>query len=63
MGKKVILNTTIDSDVLNNFRTYCRELGVNMNTVLEVFMNQFSDGEFVFKIGKKMELDIAEDDV
>lgn len=31
-----------------------------MNTILESFMRQFSDGEFILKIGKNSRLDIEE---
>lgn len=49
---KAILNTTIDEDVLNNFRNYCKIRGIQMNTVIEAFMRQFALGEFVIKLGK-----------
>lgn len=49
---KAILNTTIDEETLNNFRTYCKIHGIQMNTVIEAFMRQFAYGEFVIKLGK-----------
>ena len=49
---KAILNTTIDEDVLNNFRNYCKIRGIQMNTVIEAFMRQFTLGEVVIKLGK-----------
>lgn len=56
-----MLNTTIDSDVLNNFRDYCKNINCPMNMVLETFMQQFYEGQFSFKLSKnKMELDIEE---
>lgn len=60
-AKKEPLNTTIDTNVLNDFREYCKDIGVNMNLVLETFMAQFSDGQFTFKLGKnKAEVELEE---
>lgn len=58
--KRAMLNTTINKDVLDDFKAYCKELGLPMNVLLESFMKQFSDGSFVLKIGKnnKIEVDI-----
>lgn len=59
--KRAMLNTTINENVLNNFREYCKGINCPMNMVLETFMEQFADGQFTFKLGKsKMELDIEE---
>ena len=59
--KRAMLNTTINEDVLNNFRDYCKGMNCPMNMVLETFMEQFSKGQFSFKLSKnKMELDIEE---
>ena len=59
--KRAMLNTTINADVLNNFREYCKTINCPMNTILETFMTQFADGQFVFRLSKsKMELDIEE---
>jgi antitoxin component of RelBE/YafQ-DinJ toxin-antitoxin module len=59
--KRAMLNTTINADVLNNFREYCKTINCPMNTVLETFMTQFANGQFTFQLGKsKMELDITE---
>ena len=55
-----VLNTTIDKDVLDGFKAYCKAAGMPMNTILESFMRQFSDGEFILKIGKNSSLDIEE---
>ena len=58
LNKKELFSTTIDSSILSNFRDYCRSVGMNMNIVLETFMAQFADGQFVFKLSKqKMEID------
>ena len=58
--KRAMLNTTINANVLNNFRDYCKTINCPMNTVLETFMSQFADGQFSFQLGKKkMEIDIT----
>lgn len=57
--ERAMLNTTINKEVLDNFRDYCKGINCPMNTVLETFMGQFADGQFAFKLSKnKMELDI-----
>lgn len=63
-GKRAMLNTTINENVLNDFKSYCKELGLPMNMILESFMAQFVDGEFVLKIGKanKLNVDLIEKD-
>lgn len=59
--KRAMLNTTINEDVLNNFRDYCKGINCPMNMVLETFMDQFSSNQFTFRLSKnKMELDIEE---
>ena len=59
--KRAMLNTTINENVLGNFRDYCKGINCPMNMVLETFMEQFADGQFSFKLSKnKMELDIEE---
>ena len=59
--KRAMLNTTINEEVLNSFREYCKELGCPMNMVLETFMAQFADGQFSFRLSKsKRKLDIEE---
>ena len=59
--KRAMLNTTINEDVLNQFRDYCKSINCPMNMVLETFMEQFANGQFSFKLTKnKMELDIEE---
>lgn len=58
--EKGVLNTTIDKEVLDSFKAYCKAVGLPMNTVIESFMGQFAAGEFVLKIGKNNKLDIEE---
>ena len=59
--KRAVLNTTINEDVMNTFRDYCKDINCPMNMVLETFMQQFSEGQFSFKLSKsKMKLDIED---
>ena len=59
--KRAMLNTTINNDVLKNFRDYCKVINCPMNTILETFMSQFAEGQFSLKIAKnKMEVSIEE---
>lgn len=59
--KRAMLNTTINEEVLNSFREYCKTINCPMNTVLETFMAQFANGEFAFKLKRnRMEMDIEE---
>lgn len=58
---KAILNTTIDKDVMDNFRVYCKSMGCPMNVIIEAFMTQFAQGQFVIKLGKNtVDLDLDE---
>lgn len=51
MGRKQY-TTSIDADLSSNFKTACDQRGVKMNVILEAFMKQFADDEFVIKIAK-----------
>lgn len=60
--KRGSLNTTIREDVLIEFKQECKRLNLPMNLLLESFMRQFCDNEFVLKFGKnnQIEVDIGE---
>lgn len=60
--KRAMLNTTIDQEVLDEFKAYCKELGLPMNLLLETFMKQLVSGEFTLKFGKanNIEVDLEE---
>lgn len=59
--RKAMLNTTINKEILDSFRNYCKEINIPMNVVLETFMNQFSDGQFSLKLSKnQMQVDLEE---
>lgn len=52
--------TSIDTDVSDGFKNACEERGVKMNVVLEAFMNQFANDEFVIEVtktGMKLKID------
>lgn len=57
--KRTVLNTTMNEEVLNDFREYCKTINLPMNTVLETFMRQFAQGQFELKLAK-MEVKIKE---
>lgn len=58
-NNKVVLNTTIDKDVKDAFSAYCKQVGFSMNTVLEILMRQFANGEFRIKFEKnKLDIDL-----
>lgn len=44
--KKDVLNTTIKTDVLNDFRDMCNNIGLPMGTIIEMFMEGFVNGKF-----------------
>jgi hypothetical protein len=60
--RRSMLNTTINGDIMNDFRDYCKSINCPMNTILEAFMTQFANGDFTFKLtkNKKMTLDIED---
>lgn len=60
---RAMLNTTINTEILDSFKAHCKELGYPMNMLLESFMQQFVNGEFVLKIGKanKLNVDLSDD--
>lgn len=56
-----VLNTTIDGEVLDEFKAVCKSQGIAMNTLIESFMSGYNKGNFVLTIGKgKPELEIEE---
>lgn len=52
MDKKQ-LNTPIQSDILDNFRTTCNDYNLKMNVVLEALMEDFSNGNYNIVIDRK----------
>ena len=41
-----VLNTTINKELLNEFKAYCKAEGVSMSTLLELCMKKYVSGEF-----------------
>ena len=40
------LNTKVNKEVFDSFKDYCKEQGYPLNVVIEIFMNQYSNGRF-----------------
>lgn len=55
---RAMLNTTIDSEVLDEFKAYCKELGLPMNILIQAFMQQMIEGEFRLKFGKNNNIEV-----
>lgn len=60
--KRAPLNTTIDEEILNDFKSYCKELGLPMNMLVQSFMQGMTDGSLVLKIGKNNKIEVDEKD-
>ena len=60
--ERAVLNTTIRKGVLDEFKVYCKAAGIPMNIVLEAFMRQFVDGEYILKIAKENVLAVELED-
>ena len=50
---KKTLNTPIDLDLFNQFKSECARYGLNMNTVLELLMNDFINGNYAITFSKQ----------
>lgn len=50
--KRSQLSTSMNGEILEKFKEACKARGFKMNTVLELFMQQFVNEEFVLKIKK-----------
>lgn len=44
--------TSIDTDILDDFKKSCDEYGLKMNTVLEALMKDFSSGNYSITVKK-----------
>lgn len=62
--ERSMLNTTIRTETLERFKSHCKEIGMPMNMILEAFMEQFANEEFVLKIGKanRINVDLLDED-
>lgn len=50
--ERSMLNTTINTEVLNDFKDYCKEQGIPMNLLLELFMRDIIHGKFALKFDR-----------
>lgn len=58
--KRAPLNTTIDEEILNDFKSYCKELGLPMNMLVQSFMQGMIEQSLVLRIGKNNRIEIDE---
>ena len=59
--EKGMLNTTIDKQIFEEFKTTCKQQGMRINTLLEIFMRQYTAGEFTMRfINKKPVLELED---
>lgn len=58
--KRASLNTTIDEEILNDFKSYCKELGLPMNMLVQSFMQGMIEQSLVLRIGKNNRIEIDE---
>ena len=56
--KRATLNTTIREDLLIEFKNKAKELNLNMNFFLLLFMEGVIDDRFVLTIGKNNKIDV-----
>lgn len=60
--QKSLINTTIQTDVLDEFKYNCECLKVPMNYIIERFMEKFNNGDFKLTIGdgriKKSDIEV-----
>lgn len=47
-----MLNTPIQADILDNFKSTCNEYNLKMNTVLEALLSDFSSGNYDIVISR-----------
>ena len=50
------LNTAINNEVYENFKSYCKRYGYPMNIIVELFMSKFIDEQITIDINKTIEL-------
>lgn len=50
--EKKQLNTPIQANILDEFRTSCKEYGLGMNIILEALLADFSAGNYDILISK-----------
>lgn len=50
--ERSMLNTTINTEILNGFKDYCKEQGIPMNLLLELFMRDIIHGKFALRFDR-----------
>lgn len=50
--ERSMLNTTINTEILNDFKGYCKEQGIPMNLLLELFMRDVTSGKFELRFDR-----------
>ena len=51
--ERAYLHTTIKKDALDTFKAICKENGYPLNMILEIFIEQFNNGEFTLQLDEK----------
>lgn len=49
LAERVMLGTTVDSELKNQFKKKCDELGLTMSEVIDKFMEEVLSGEIVLE--------------
>lgn len=55
-------NTTVRNDVLNEFKSKCNAIGVNMSVIIEALMRDFNNGVYSIMLSEKGAKIIREED-
>lgn len=52
MAERKQLNTPVNAEVLDNFRTACKEYNLNMSVVLDALLSDFASGNYNILISR-----------
>lgn len=50
--EKTVINTTVNLEVYNEFKSYCKENGYFVNAIFTAFMKQFIEEDYVLEFKK-----------
>lgn len=50
--EKVVINTTVNFEIYNKFKSYCKENGYFVNAIFTAFMKQFIEEDYVLEFKK-----------
>lgn len=53
MSERKQLNTPVNAEALESFRTTCKEYGLNMSTVLDAMLQDFVAGNYEIVISRE----------